>query len=105
MGSQRLPFQPLEDWVDVNRGGLNEVLRRPGVSASGEAARSDRGTGLDYAPMPSHPQSVTLLRMWLKCRARGWVTEKWADEFCVRVLRINPALIWGEEWWRLDDVA
>lgn len=39
-------------------------------------------------------------RVWTRALRRGAITERCADEFCVRVLRVTPASVWGDEIWR-----
>lgn len=34
-----------------------------------------------------------------KCQKRGYITVKMADEFCIDVLKVHPAQLWGEEFY------
>lgn len=68
----RLPAAPIVERVEA-RGGIAKVL----------------------GPRRLHPH---LHRAYYAIRARGTVTASMADELCIRVLRLHPALVYGLDW-------
>jgi hypothetical protein len=46
------------------------------------------------------PLFVRFSRVWTRAVRRGLITERCADEFCVRVLHVPPSSVWGDEIWR-----
>lgn len=86
-----LPAQPILDAVEA-RGGLTEVL---GLAPSGLRVTRHRH---------AHDTNV---RRWAKAyhrmRTSGTVTVWAADRFCMKVLGANPELIYGRDWWTIDD--
>ena len=41
-----------------------------------------------------------LYRMWHRAKANGRLLERAADDFCINVLHVTPASVWGHELWR-----
>lgn len=46
---------------------------------------------------------VNLQRRWDAVRKRGTISVSAADRICIKGLGINPAVVFGELWWQVDD--
>lgn len=59
-----------------------------------------RRGGIDRVLTPDSPFYVRFRQTWTRATRRGAITEQAADDFCVRVLHVTPASVWGDEIWR-----
>lgn len=66
-----------------------------------EAAIADRG-GVERL-LEGREDAETLKQALRRARRRGWVAASVADRWCTDVLGLNPALVWGDVWWRADE--
>lgn len=49
------------------------------------------------------PERDTVERALLRAQSTGRITAWAADRICCRVLRVHPALVYGDEWW--DEIS
>ena len=86
----KLDAGPIIECVN-RRGGIARVL---GVDHNnyGDPEDADRRVSKD-------PDLKRLSRQWHRMVQRGWLTVDAADKWCINVLRVNPALVYGQEWW------
>lgn len=76
----RLPAQPLVDAVE-RRGGVGRALSWRRSTREGRQAA----------------------RAYARARARGWVHVAAGDELACRLLRVHPAVVWGEAFWDQEE--
>lgn len=43
--------------------------------------------------------ALAFKRMMSKARECGTISVSSADRYCIKILGVNPALIYGEAWW------
>jgi hypothetical protein len=44
-------------------------------------------------------------RGWQRAKTQGWVSVWAADEICVKVLGVHPAVVFGDAWWQvMEDI-
>jgi len=85
-----LPCEPIVEVVSA-RGGIGAVL---GMQPAGVVEpRRSRFTDAECDRWS---------RAYYRIARRGCVTPELADRFCLEVLDVNPALVYGDVWW--DDV-
>ncbi|MCA1781886.1 MAG: hypothetical protein LC679_06840 [Intrasporangiaceae bacterium] len=84
--------QPIIDRV-VKRGGIGVVLGLEHHQASGNRP-------LDPGEPTTKDRDVhRWSRQWQRMVKRGTISIDGADKFCIRVLGVNPALVFGSAWW------
>lgn len=95
-GQKMIDATPIIDAIN-RRGGIAVVLGYDDNLSTG-------GRSLEGAASLAHdPDLRRLSRQWYRMVQRGTVSIDGADKWCIRVLGLNPALVYGPLWW--EDVA
>ena len=87
--------QPIIERVQ-KRGGISVVLGIDDNQRSGNQPLDDR------EPSTKDRDIKRLSRQWHRMVERGELSIDGADKFCIRVLGLNPALVYGQECWDVE---
>lgn len=66
----------------------------------GESVRRDPATSLPFEPIRAYALAHGY-PIPGKCK---WITPAEADEVCVRIFRVHPFFVYGDQWWNTEEM-